>query len=252
VYIDAIFVYALLLSLLAGIATTVGALFAYFIKKPTEKMIWFSLAFSAGVMIQISFVELLRNSIDLVGFLSANLFFIAGLLLVFMIDVLVPIEYIAEKTTSKDSRLMKAGVLTALGIAIHNFPEGFATFAGALYSLDVGILLAIAIAIHNIPEGLIVYLPIFSATGDRKRAFMYSFISGIFEPIGAIIGGLFLLPFLTEHLINSILAFIAGIMVYVSLDELLPSAYKDRKGHLAASGILLGIIVMTISLILLK
>ena len=116
----------------------------------------------------------------------------------------------------------------------------------------MGILLTIAIAIHNIPEGLTVYLPIFSATGDRKRAFMYSFISGIFEPIGALIGGLFLLPFLTDHLINSILAFIAGIMVYVSLDELLPSAYKDREGHLAASGILLGIIVMTISLILLK
>lgn len=251
-YIDQTFLYALFLSFLAGIATTIGALLALIIKRPTEKLICFSLAFSAGVMIQISFVELLRNSIDLVGFLSANLFFVLGLLLVFLIDVLIPLEYIAKKTTSKDSRLMKAGVLTALGIAIHNFPEGFATFAGTLYSLDLGILLAIAIAIHNIPEGLTVYLPIFSATGNRRKAFFYSFISGIFEPIGALVGAFFLLPFLTDYILHSILAFIAGIMVYVSLDELLPSAYGNTKGHLAALGIILGIVVMSISLILLR
>jgi ZIP family zinc transporter len=251
-YIEQTFLYAIFLSFLAGIATTGGALLALIIKRPTKKLICFSLAFSAGVMIQISFVELLRNSIYLVGFLSANLFFVLGLLVVFLIDILIPLEYIAKKTTSKDSRLMKAGVLTALGIAIHNFPEGFATFAGALYSIELGILLAVAIAIHNIPEGLIVYLPIFSATGSRRKAFLYSFISGIFEPIGALVGAFILLPFLNEYVLNALLAFIAGIMVYVSLDELLPNAYIDHKGHLAALGIIFGIVVMSASLILLK
>lgn len=251
-YIDPIVIYAIFLSFLAGIATTIGGLLGLFIRKPTQRFLWFSLAFSAGILIQISFVELLMNSINLIGFLWANLFFIAGISLIYVIDVLVPHQYIAERTGSKDSKLMKTGILTALGISIHNFPEGFATFAATMFSLDMGIILAVAIAIHNIPEGFSVYVPIYLATGDRKKAFLYSFSTGIFEMLGALIGGLFLLQFLTDYLVNSILAFIAGIMVYVSLDELLPSAYGDGKGHLAALGIILGIVVMTISLIMLK
>jgi ZIP family zinc transporter len=243
---------ALFLSFLAGIATTIGAIFGLFVSKPSRRFIGFTLGFSAGVMIQISFVELLRNSIDLVGFLTANVFFIGGMFLVFVFDIAIPHEYIAERTDSRDSRLMKTGVLIAFGISIHNFPEGFATFAGAMHSIEVGVLLTIAIAIHNIPEGFSVYMPIFAATGNRKKAFKYSFASGIFEPIGALIGAIFLLPFLSDYLLNSILAFVAGIMVYVSLDELLPTAYGDSKGHLSAIGIILGIIVMTISLFALK
>jgi len=147
---------------------------------------------------------------------------------------------------------MRAGILTAIGIAIHNFPEGFATFAGALHSIEVGTLLAIAIAIHNIPEGISVSIPIFYATRNKRKAFLYSFASGIFEPIGALIGAAFLLPFMTNYLLNFVLAFVAGIMVYVSFDELLPAAHEYGRGHITAMGVISGIAVMMFSLTMLK
>lgn len=243
---------ALLLSFLAGISTTIGAVIAFFIKKPTHGILGLTLGFSAGVMINVSFVELLTKSMDGIGFLHANLAFFVGIVIIFAIDILIPHEYIAEKAESRDPKLMRTGILTALGIAIHNFPEGFATFACALYSIDVGILLAIAIALHNIPEGISVYIPIFYATGNKRKAFLYSFASGIFEPIGAVIGGAFLLPFMTDYLIYCVLAFIAGIMVYISFDELLPAAHRYGKEHTVAIGVISGMAVMTLSLIMLR
>ncbi|TET20364.1 zinc transporter ZupT [Candidatus Bathyarchaeota archaeon] len=243
---------ALLLSFLAGISTTIGAVVAFFIKKPTHGILGLTLGFSAGVMINVSFVELLTKSMDEIGFLHANLAFFVGIVIIFAIDILIPHEYIAEKVENKDPKLMRTGILTALGIAIHNFPEGFATFAVSLYSIDVGILLAIAIAIHNIPEGISVYIPIFYATGNKRKAFLYSFASGIFEPIGAVIGAAFLLPFMTDYLIYCVLAFIAGIMVYISFDELLPAAHRYGKEHTVAIGVISGMAVMTLSLIMLR
>lgn len=205
---------ALLLSFLAGISTTIGGAIAFFIKKPTYKILSLTLGFSAGVMISVSFVELLKNSIDDIGFIYANIAFFVGILIIFLIDFLIPHEYIAEKVKAKDKKLMKTGLLTALGIAIHNFPEGLVVFAGSLYSIKFGILLAIAIAIHNIPEGISVSIPIFYATKNRKKAFFYSFLSGICEPIGAIIAAIFLLPFI-KSFIGATLAFVAGIMVFI-------------------------------------
>jgi ZIP family zinc transporter len=243
---------ALLLSFLAGISTTIGAVVAFFIKKPTHRILGVSLGFSAGVMINVSFVELLAKSIDGTGFLYANLAFFIGMAMIFAIDVLIPHEYIAEKTESKDPKLMRTGILTTLGIAIHNFPEGFATFAGSLYSIEVGVLLAVAIAIHNIPEGMSVSIPIFYATGDRRKAFLYSFASGIFEPIGAVIGAAFLLPFMTNYLIGCVLAFVAGIMVYISFDELLPAAHEYGEEHIVTIGFISGMAVMILSLIMLS
>jgi ZIP family zinc transporter len=243
---------ALLLSFLAGISTTIGAVAAFFIKKPTHGILGLTLGFSAGVMINVSFVELLTKSMDGIGFLHANFAFFVGMAVILAIDILIPHEYIAEKVESKDPKLMKTGILTALGTAIHNFPEGFATFVGSLYSIEVGILLAIAIAIHNIPEGISVYIPIFYATGNKRKAFLYSFASGIFEPIGAVIGAAFLLPFMTDYLIYCVLAFIAGIMVYISFDELLPAAHRYGKEHTVAIGVISGMAVMTLSLIMLR
>jgi len=243
-----IILFAFLLSFLAGISTTIGAIVAFFIKKPTHKILAFTLGFSAGVMVNVSFVELLIKAIDTIGFLYANLAFLAGLLTIFAIDVLIPHEYVAEKFESKDPKLMKAGILTAMGIAIHNFPEGFATFAGALHSIEVGTLLAIAISLHNIPEGLSVSIPIFYATRNKRKALLYSFASGIFEPIGALIGAAFLLPFMTAHLLSSVLAFVAGIMVYISFAELLPAAHEYGKGHMVEVGVISGMAIMMFSL----
>jgi ZIP family zinc transporter len=142
------------------------------------------------------------------------------------------------------------GMFSALAIAIHNFPEGLATFMSAIQDPTLGISIAIAIAIHNIPEGISVSVPIYFATGDRKKAFFYSFLSGLSEPVGALIGYFVLFNFLSEALFGIVFAGVAGIMVYISLDELLPTAEKYGKHHIAIGGLIAGMIVMAISLVL--
>jgi ZIP family zinc transporter len=148
---------------------------------------------------------------------------------------------------------MHAGMLTAIGIAIHNFPEGLAVFSsGITGDRSFGILVAIAIALHNIPEGVSVSIPIWEATGSRKRAFLYSFAAGLAEPVGALIGYAVLFNFLTPTLIYSLLAFAAGIMVYISLDELLPIAHSYGKEHLVIIGVIAGMVVMALSIYLIR
>jgi ZIP family zinc transporter len=142
-------------------------------------------------------------------------------------------------------------LFTALAIAIHNFPEGLATFGTALNDVKLGILIAVAIAIHNIPEGISVSMPIFYATGNKNKAFVYSFLSGVAEPVGAIIGFLILMPFLSEGLLASLLAFVAGIMVYISIDELLPMAHRYGHSHTVVFGFILGMFIMALSLLML-
>ena len=148
-------------------------------------------------------------------------------------------------------RLMRTGLLTALAIGIHNFPEGLATFGTALSDVRLGIFIAIAIAIHNIPEGISVSVPIFYATGNKNKAFIYSFLSGLAEPVGACLGFLVLLPFFSKPLLAFLLAFVAGIMVYISLDELLPMAHRYGHGHTVILGIVLGMLIMAASLMIL-
>jgi len=146
---------------------------------------------------------------------------------------------------------MRTGLFTALAIGIHNFPEGLATFGTALGNIRLGIVIAIAIAIHNIPEGISVSIPIFYATKSKKKAFIYSFLSGLAEPIGAIVGYFILLPFLSDIVLVSLLAFVAGIMIYIAIDELLPMAHQYGHSHTVISGVILGMVVMAISIILL-
>lgn len=246
------------LALFAGLSTGLGSAIAFFIKKFENRYLSFLLGFSAGVMITISFVELLATATEKVGFEAANLAFFLGIALMLAVDYLTPHEYMWEKCKIQDKKLMKTGMFTAIGIAIHNIPEGLAILFGGLSSLKLGVILAIAIAIHNIPEGIAISVPIFCATKDRKIAFKYSFLSGLAEPAGALVGGLILLPFLTPALISSLLAFAAGTMVFISLDELIPTACECMYGekmssrHVMISGIILGMIVMTLSLWLLR
>lgn len=158
----------------------------------------------------------------------------------------------AEMNTGVKNRgqLMRTGLFTALAIAIHNFPEGLATFVSALQEPSLAIPIVAAIAIHNIPEGIAVSVPIYYATGKKRRAFVYSFLSGLAEPLGAVVGYLILLPFMNETVYGILFAAVAGIMVFISLDELLPSAREYGEHHLSIYGLVAGMAVMAISLLL--
>jgi ZIP family zinc transporter len=186
--------------------------------------------------------------------------FFIGIAFIAIVDLLVPEPENPhnpegldepEATRHDDRQLMRMGVMTAVAIGIHNLPEGLATFASALSDVRLGVFIAIAIAIHNIPEGIAVSVPIFYATQDKNKAFCYSFLSGVAEPVGALLGYLLLMPFLTPGVLAGTLAFVAGIMIYISLDELLPMAHRYGHGHLVISGIVLGMLVMAVSLLML-
>jgi ZIP family zinc transporter len=256
---------AFLLTTLAGLSTGIGSAFALLGRRTNTRFLSFSLGFSAGVMIYISFAELLveaRLSLvevhgETLGSWAAVGAFFGGFALIFLIDQLVPsyenphearaIEEMSEP--GKSPHLMRLGVLTALAIGVHNFPEGIATFAAALSDVRIGVSIAIAIAIHNIPEGISVAVPIMYATGSRKKAFWYSFLSGVSEPAGALVGYLVLRPFFSQTLFGVLFGGVAGIMVFISLDELLPTAKKYATGHVAIYGVGLGMVVMAVSLL---
>ncbi|MBN2452927.1 MAG: zinc transporter ZupT [Candidatus Omnitrophica bacterium] len=242
----------LLLSFLAGIFTVVGSLITFFLKDFKRSHLQFFLGLSGGVMLYVSFVELLPSSIKNIGALNANIAFFGGIMLVMIIDFLIPHEYIEEKisTGTHDKKLMAAGVFTAIGIGIHNFPEGMAVFVSALVDIKLGVALAIAIALHNIPEGIAVAMPIFYATKSRGKAFWYSFLSGFAEPAGAVVAILILMPFLTPAVLSFSLAFVAGIMVFISFDELLPLSCQSEGYHISILGLIIGMAVMALSLIL--
>jgi ZIP family zinc transporter len=260
--------FALGLTLFAGLSTGIGSALAFFTKKTNESFLSAALGFSAGVMIYVSLVEIFvkaRDSLETyygdpkLGYLVTTISFFGGVGLIALIDKFVPNEENPheirgvedlDSDEAKRKSLMRMGLFSALAIAIHNFPEGLATFMGAIQDPTLGIAIAVAIAIHNIPEGIAVSVPIYFSTGDKKKAFMYSFLSGLSEPVGAIIGYFLLRQFLSEALFGIIFASVAGIMVYISLDELLPTAEKYGKHHIAIGGLIAGMIVMAASLVL--
>jgi len=259
--------FALMVTVFAGLSTGIGSLLAFYTKQTNKKFLSAALGFSAGVMIYVSFVEIFVKAKDSLtsamgakqGYLATTLAFFGGVLLIGLIDKLVPngenphemmdIKDMNSKA-KKDSSLMRMGLFSALAIAIHNFPEGLATFIAAIDDPTLGVSIGIAIAIHNIPEGIAVSVPIYFATGDKRKAFKYSFLSGLSEPIGALVGYFILLPFLNDVTFGIIFAGVAGIMVYISLDELLPTAEKYGEHHIAIIGLIAGMMVMASSLVL--
>lgn len=246
---------ALLITALAGLSTTIGSVIALFYRKPGANYMAFSLGFSAGVMVFISFIELLPQGIEVSGFLIAHIAFFLGIFVMLLIDVQISHSYILEKPDlkkGKETHLQKTSLMIALGIAIHNFPEGMVAFTGTLKDINLGYILAFAIAIHNIPEGIAVAVPVYAATGNRKKAFVWSFLSGLSEPLGALIAGLILAPFLTAALMGWLLSMVGGFMVYISFDELLPVAHSYGKEHVSIAGLLAGFIIMAFSLYLLQ
>ncbi|EAI4070549.1 zinc transporter ZupT [Campylobacter jejuni] len=276
---------AMLLTLFAGFSTAIGSIIAFFSRKDDLRVLSLGLGFSAGVMIYISFMEILPTALkdfknhydshwaELLGLAC----FFGGILISLLIDKLIPEDvnphepkedlselkicplpqkgqnppkfHPGEKLHQINTKALKrTGIFTALAIAIHNFPEGFATFISSLDNLTLGIAIAIAVAIHNIPEGLAVSLPIYHATGDKKKAFIYSALSGFAEPLGAFVGALILLPFIGDLTLAISFAVIAGIMVFISLDELLPAAKTYDKAHDSLYGLIAGMAIMALSL----
>jgi ZIP family zinc transporter len=250
----------LALTLVAGLATGIGSGISLLFKRVSPGLLRLMLGFSAGVMLYVSFTELLGTAIVEIGFLWANVAFFGGIAFMAVIDMAVPHEFLAERIPMgvKGNRgVLKAGLLTAVGLMIHNFPEGMAVFATAVKDTSLGVSLAIAIGLHNIPEGIAVAMPIYAATGRRKPAFFISFISGLAEPLGAVIAGVWLLPFLTPQVLGAVLAAVGGLMVFISFDEILPLSYQRENGeptprlaHEAILGIIGGMLVMALSLAL--
>lgn len=255
------------LTLLAGLSTGIGGFLGVLKRKPGDAFMAGSLGLSAGVMIYVSFMEMLPTATDYLstawgetpGGWAAVLAFFAGIAVIALIDRLVPEEINPHEPATVEgsagdarrSKIMKAGVLTAGALAIHNFPEGFATFIAALEDPAIAIPIVVAIAIHNIPEGIAVAVPIREATGSRAKGFWLATLSGLAEPLGALVGFLVLMPFIGPEAMGISYAAVAGIMVFVSLDELLPTAQATGKHHHAVYGLILGMAVMAVSLLML-
>jgi len=258
-----------LLALFAGLATLIGFAITFIARRTNRKLLSFSLGLSAGVMVYVAFVEIFNEARIILaenmghqkGLLITVVFFFAGMALIAIIDRFVPkfgnpheahlVEEVGQGVPCmKSHKLMKMGVMTAVAIAVHNFPEGIATFMAALENPTLGIAIATAIAIHNIPEGIAVSIPIFYASGSRKKAFWITLFSGLAEPLGAFLAYLILMPFLSPVVMGCVFAVVAGIMIYISFDELLPGAHEYGEHHIAVYGLISGMAVMALSLIL--
>ncbi len=295
---------ALGLTFLAGSATGVGSLIAFFAKRTNYRFLSISTGFSAGVMIYISFVEIFAEGLESLeeaygvtaGHWAMIAAFFGGILLIGLIDNLIPAgvnphdihghkgmeppedwDGVGDPTNQptpvtpatdngrpeegpgNSEELMRTGLFTALAIALHNFPEGLVTFLTALQDPALGAAIAVAIALHNIPEGISVSVPIYYATGKRSVAFLYSAISGMAEPIGALIAyGVLRLfvggdpGFVPPQLMGVLFGGVAGVMVYISFDELLPTSRTYGKGHDSIFGLVIGMAVMAVSLVLME
>ena len=268
------------LTLFAGMATGIGSLIAFTAKRTNHRFLSVSTGFSAGVMLYVSFIEIFPKGLaemiacqgDRRGYLYTTLGFFGGMLLIGLIDNLVPSEENPHephsdaetallhepKLSTQNPKLLRMGMFTALAIGIHNFPEGLATFLAAMRDPALGVAIAIAIALHNIPEGISVSVPIYYASGSRRRAFVYSLLSGLAEPIGALVAYLLLIlvagpdAAVPPLLMGGLFAGVAGIMVYISVDELLPTSRAYGKGHDSLLGLVGGMLVMAASLVAMR
>ncbi len=263
-----------LLSLVAGLGTGIGGLIAI-IRTPGRRSFGFLMGLTAGVMITLAFMELLTEALETGGFIVATIGFTAGALFMFLLDYLAPHMRFGEvevrnanpdevlsttdivpkhqgrgmgwnhrKNHITDQKLYKTGILLAIGITIHNIPEGIAVGAGYLHQPEFGIFIAMAILLHNIPEGIATALPLNKCGVCRWDAFRAAFLSGLAEPVGALVAALFLTSF--TGFLPAALAFAGGVMLFITLDELLPAAREHGHQHFTALGIIFGSIFVLV------
>ncbi|UOP04238.1 zinc transporter ZupT [Conchiformibius kuhniae] len=248
----------------AGLATVLGSALVFFSKTPNPRILAFGLAFAGGAMVYVSLTEILTKSTeafaeaagDKHGMAYATLAFLAGLMLTVLIDYFVPNPH--ETLDPQDpmfheknrNAVARVGIMAALAITAHNFPEGLATFFATLESPTIGLPLALAIAIHNIPEGISIAAPVYFATRKKGLTILACLASGLAEPLGALLGYAVLQPFLSPMVFGTVFGIISGVMVFLSLDELLPAAKRYSTGHEPVYGLCIGMAVMALSLVL--
>lgn len=263
---------ALFLALLAGLATSIGGVLALHKKVLERPFLAMAMAFAAGAMLFVSFIEIVPLGVSALEqdfgdsgaqAITFAMFFI-GILTVAMIDRVLPKSLNPSEIEGKEDilsgndkrsnkRLMRSGLLVAVVLALHNFPEGASTFFATYQDVGAGITLALAIAIHNIPEGIAVAAPVYAATGSRKKAFWWATISGLTEPLGALVAFCLVSLLIPEALFGVVFGLVAGMMVFVAIDELLPAArrYQTDK-HQVVYGLLAGMAIVAASLLLLS
>lgn len=250
-------IYALLLSIIAGMATLVGALIVNFTKGENKKFISASLGFASGIMISVSMLELFSSSSNLItsstntllGPIISTLSLALGMFITFLINYFVQDDNksLNNLNNSNKNQLFSVGIVSMLAIALHNFPEGIATFMSSYGNTTLGISITLAIALHNIPEGITVALPIYLSTNNKKKAYLFTFLSGITEPIGALLAFFVLRFFLTDLILGIIFGVVAGIMIFIAIDDLIPSSRKYGYDKIALIFTLLGICIMPLS-----
>ena len=255
---------AFAVTFLAGLATVIGGALVLFFRQPSYRLLSFGLAFSAGAMVYVSLTEILNKSIASFsqaysvdyGFAFGTFAFLFGVILVLLLDRFIPNphEAIEPKNAAEieQRQLKRTGLLTLFAITAHNLPEGLATFFATLESPTLGASLAVAIAIHNIPEGIAIALPVYMATGRRDLALGASFVSALAEPLGAALGYFILAPFMSFTVYGMVFGVIGGVMVFLALDELLPTAKRYAKGHETVYGLVIGMASLAISLVIFK
>ncbi len=257
---------AIALTLVAGLSTGIGGFISFFTKASDSRVLAGALGLSAGVMVYISFMELLPQAMEHMALSMSDVHarlwslvaFFGGMALIAAIDWLIPedenpheVHSLSELDKANSHHLRRTGIVLAMAITIHNFPEGIATFVTALNGVEMALPIVIAIAIHNIPEGIAVSVPIYQSTGSRKKAMTWTVLSGLAEPVGAVVAALFLLPFWSPMIDAICVAAVAGIMVYISFDELLPNAESHGHHHLVLGGVIVGMLLMGASLLIL-
>lgn len=247
---------ALLMSTIAGFSTMIGALIIFVTKGKNEKLISASLAFAGGVMISVSYTELIPSALSYFGgdenqvraTIFMVLFLILGIVFASLLDKFVPHEESQETHEAKHENLYRVGFISTLALALHNFPEGIATFMAGFDSMELGITIALAIAFHNIPEGITVALPIYFSTGSKKKALWYTFLSSVTEPLGALLAFALLRPIINDFTLGIIFALISGIMLYIAIEELLPSSKDYGYPKLALYATFAGICLMPLTM----
>ncbi|MCL7034573.1 hypothetical protein MKW94_010283 [Papaver nudicaule] len=260
---------ALALSMLGGLSTSLGALVVILNDAPNLKMLGLLQGFAAGLMLSISFFDLAHNAINSIGFLKGNVWFFGGVIFFAIVSSFIPEPTLAPAEDAKSKRkggdaggkdmlkkhrrqVLFSGIITAIGISLHNFPEGMAVFLGSMKGLRVGINLAFAIALHNIPEGVAVALPVYFATQSKWQAFKLATLSGLAEPLGVIIVAYLFPSSLNPEILEGLLGGVGGVMAFLTLHEMLPLAFDYAGPKQAVKAVFLGMAFMSASLYFLE